>query len=522
MDQGQVIDPEEWAKREPSGDDPIKYKEWRWPLFMIEIGKATSVGENKKAVPRLMSWTPNTSTDDPATANETYVVDFRGAHNTGKTRMEVAQAIAGAISTKLPKVEQVTATAVKFTYSHYSLPKKIAFPGLDPGQKDYFKVGISMTGDELVWNPLDRPHGAAVGETGSGKTILAKLIIAQALMMGWNVTFITAKKNDPTVDIFRDHPNFEDICGSDLPTITKMTERLNHILETDAADKLDQVSDAKKFSREQGEFLDIEDFGEPVEGWVWEGSRRLVIIDEVPSLMAGKHKPSHPISGFQEAVTNRVTQGRQAGEHVLFASQDLYVSAFGPDGGRIRNNLSFLCGLRQVNERSAEIVSPNERAAEMLVEGFPNPGRGIVTGADGEGSSTVLQGYYVADREIHKMATADQIEQEIEEGDIDPDVFDEAVDSMFDDIVDNYGPAPTPGAAKVEMVWERRNTFTIGKDPETITIGKLIPGTTTTYLAPAKEQSAISSDATGFKVLALMYLAVGVAVIAAIMSVAVM
>lgn len=117
------------------------------------------------------------------------------------------------------------------------LPQSVWLPADQPDDVDdllanYSKVtiglGVDVDGQELVWRPAISPHMLLTGGTGSGKTSLARAVIAQITQYGWPVWILDAKRIE-FLDM-RDWPNVQIVAGG-LEQQVAMVRRVWELME---------------------------------------------------------------------------------------------------------------------------------------------------------------------------------------------------------------------------------------------------------------------------------------------------
>lgn len=89
-------------------------------------------------------------------------------------------------------------------------------------------LAVDEDGVELVWRPAVSPHLLLTGGTGSGKTSVARAVIAKITQYGWPVWILDAKRIE-FLDM-RDWPNVQIVAGS-LPQQVALIRRVWELME---------------------------------------------------------------------------------------------------------------------------------------------------------------------------------------------------------------------------------------------------------------------------------------------------
>lgn len=225
-------------------------------------------------------------------------------------------------------------------------------------------LGESLTGPVAV-NLANIPHILLGGSTGSGKSVLLKLLLMQALRKGAEVYIADFKG------------------GVDFPKVWRqkchMCFREDTLLYV--LGQLVAVLEARKGWLEEAGCKDLDAFNEAT----GEGLPRLVFgCDEVAEVLdrTGRSKGDKELLAQIESRLATIARlGRAFGIHLILATQR-------PDAtiipGQIKNNLDFrVCG--RADNILSQIILDNTSAAEQI----PKDARGRFILGDG----TVFQGY---------------------------------------------------------------------------------------------------------------------------------
>ena len=253
----------------------------------------------------------------------------------------------------------------------YAVPAESDFPALLPWKDKYLSpdsfvlvLGESLTGPVTV-NLANIPHILLGGSTGSGKSVLLKLLLMQAVEKGAEVYIADFKG------------------GVDFPRVWRqkchMCFREDELLHT--LDQLTAVLECRKKRLEETECKDLDTYNEAT----GEGLPRLVFAcDEVAEMLdktGADNERKKLLAQIENKLSTIARQGRAFGIHLILATQR-------PDAtiipGQIRNNMDFrVCG--RADSVLSQIILDNTSAAEQI----PKDARGRFITGDG----TVFQGY---------------------------------------------------------------------------------------------------------------------------------
>lgn len=225
-------------------------------------------------------------------------------------------------------------------------------------------LGESYTGPVTV-NLAHIPHILLGGSTGSGKSVLLKLLLMQALRKGAEVYIADFKG------------------GVDFPKVWHEKCRMC-FTEEDLRYTLDQLAAVLEYRKNAFKALgcpNIDAYNETTEQPL---PRLIFACDEVAEML-GKTGADNERKKLLAQIENRLStiarQGRAFGIHLILATQR-------PDAtiipGQIRNNMDFrVCG--RADSVLSQIILDNTSAAEQI----PKDARGRFITGDG----TVFQGY---------------------------------------------------------------------------------------------------------------------------------
>ena len=267
---------------------------------------------------------------------------------------------------------------VKMTYGKgksrvlvYAVPAQVSLPEVLPWQDEYLSpesfvlvLGESLLGPVTV-NLANIPHILLGGSTGSGKSVLLKLLLMQALRKGAEVCIADFKG------------------GVDYPKAWRQRCRMC-FTEDDLLYTLDQLAAVLEYRKERLSDTGCKDLDAYNEATGENLPRLVFACDEVAELLdkTGRSKEDREQLGkIENRLATLARLGRAFGIHLILATQR-------PDAniipGQIRNNMDFrVCG--RAESVLSQIILDNSSAAEQI----PKDARGRFITGDG----TVFQGY---------------------------------------------------------------------------------------------------------------------------------
>lgn len=232
-------------------------------------------------------------------------------------------------------------------------------------------LGESYTGPVTV-NLAHIPHILLGGSTGSGKSVLLKLLLMQALHKGAEVYIADFKG------------------GVDFPKVWHEKCRMC-FTEENLRDTLDQLVAVLEYRKSAFKALgcpNIDAYNETTEQPL---PRLIFACDEVAEMLdktGADNERKKLLAQIESRLSTIARQGRAFGIHLILATQR-------PDAtiipGQIRNNMDFrVCG--RADSVLSQIILDNTSAAEQI----PKDARGRFITGDG----TVFQGYLFDEEQL--------------------------------------------------------------------------------------------------------------------------
>ncbi len=260
----------------------------------------------------------------------------------------------------------------------YAVPAKSDFPALLPWKDEYLSpesfvlvLGESLTGAVTV-NLTNIPHILLGGSTGSGKSVLLKLLLMQSLLKGAEVYIADFKGGVDFPKVWHQKCRMcfteEDLLYTLGQLVAVLEYRKGRLAET-GCPNLDAYNEAT------GDNL----------------PRLVFACDEVAELLdkTGRSKEEKEQLGqIENRLATLARLGRAFGIHLILATQR-------PDAnilpGQIKNNLDFrVCG--RADNVLSQIILDNTSAADQI----PKDARGRFITGDG----TVFQGYLFDEKQL--------------------------------------------------------------------------------------------------------------------------
>lgn len=260
----------------------------------------------------------------------------------------------------------------------YAVPAKSDFPALLPWNDKYLSpesfvlvLGESLTGAVTV-NLANIPHILLGGSTGSGKSVLLKLLLMQSLRKGAEVYIADFKGGVDFPKVWQKKCRMcfteEDLLYTLGQLVAVLEYRKGRLAET-GCPNLDAYNEAT------GDNL----------------PRLVFACDEVAELLdkTGRSKEEKEQLGqIENRLATLARLGRAFGIHLILATQR-------PDAnilsGQIKNNLDFrVCG--RADNVLSQIILDNTSAADQI----PKDARGRFITGDG----TVFQAYLLDEKQL--------------------------------------------------------------------------------------------------------------------------
>lgn len=269
-------------------------------------------------------------------------------------------------------------TIARMTWAHgrkivriHAVPAESDFPTLLPWNDQYLSsdsfvltLGESLTGPVTV-NLAHIPHILLGGSTGSGKSILLKLLLMQSLRKGAMVWVADFKGGV-------DYPhNWDGLC--------EMVFTENDLLTT--LDKLVHMLEQRKAAFRSMGCSNLDEYNSKLGCCI---PRCIFACDEVAELLdrtGADAERKKLLAQIENKLSTIARQGRAFGIHLILATQR-------PDAtvipGQIKNNMDFrVCG--RADNVLSQIILDNTSAADQI----PKDAQGRFITGDG----TVFQGY---------------------------------------------------------------------------------------------------------------------------------
>jgi hypothetical protein len=175
----------------------------------------------------------------------------------------------------------------------------------DP-QPTQLAIGEDMDSGEIVyWDVLNNPFVRVHGVTGGGKTALCRMLVAQAIRHGWEVTILDTRQGKDW-GLFRSHANVIDAREPEI-ALAEIKREVERYEQRDAILGKYQAADVQELQRITGQSY----------------RRRLLVVEEVQS-----HHINAEFAGGKEyrkafwmALHKLTKDARAAGIHGLYIDQ---------------------------------------------------------------------------------------------------------------------------------------------------------------------------------------------------------
>ncbi len=232
-------------------------------------------------------------------------------------------------------------------------------------------LGESLLGRVMV-DIARIPHILLGGSTGSGKSVLLKLLLMQCIHKGATVYIADFKGGVDFPDVWSAHCKLIIDVGDLLETLEKIVEEL----------------ELRKVLLRSSGCANLDEYNRNIE----EALQRIVFAcDEVAEILdkTGQNKDGKDrISSYENKLATIARQGRAFGIHLILATQrpDANILA-----GQIRNNLDCrICG------RADNVLSQIILDSTAACDAIPKDAQGRFISGDG----TIFQGYLFDERTV--------------------------------------------------------------------------------------------------------------------------
>lgn len=280
-----------------------------------------------------------------------------------------------ALNVHIIKFEQGTSKRRILLYTvsgDEGLPKTVYWKEEYLSEEDFSLVlGYSMTGRVTV-NLAQIPHILLGGSTGSGKSVLLKLLLMQCVKKGTDVFIADFKGGVDFLPVWHEKCNIITEENRLLEVLTELVNELEH---------------RKELLRNSG-YANIGEYNYANENKL---KRLIFACDEVAEVLdkTGLSKDAKElVTKIEGKLSVIARQGRAFGIHLILATQR-------PDAniltGQIRNNIDFrVCG--RADNVLSQIILDNTEAADKI----PKESQGLFITHDG----VVFQGYLFDEKAV--------------------------------------------------------------------------------------------------------------------------
>jgi hypothetical protein len=338
-----------------------------WPLWCERMGLARVLPDRTVEVPRLLGWSsdgvmerwrvgvPGRFGDPGERSPKAMLPHFLVASRPG--------AVAGHGVETSPGVLEVVV-------SRWSLPEEFGFdPSSIPTDPQRVFLGVLMDGSPAVWDLAVEPHGLITGQTGSGKSEAAAMLLAQWFVKGWRVVVMTPKLLDPILTPYAAHHQvLTGITDDDLAACVEVWDQLR--IDRTHRQKLQAEHGVRRWADMPAEVL----AEYPLLAVVWDESRSFFMSHPGETQERKKLKASC-LAAWNELVQ----EGRSAGHHGLIVTQSANVESLG--GGFAAEQLGMVCAVRSLPRKWWPVVFPETTAdVSLLANPVTKPGRAVARG----------------------------------------------------------------------------------------------------------------------------------------------
>ena len=377
---------------------------FEWPLWCRQMRCVHPVDDVSSDVPPLLDWgrqgplefftvgLPGSFSADTASAPRNVMPEYLRASRGADQVMAL----------------EVETGVLRIVLSHFRLPDRLGFdPTRLPANPFEVYVGLLMEGSDMRWDLLAEPHGVIAGQTGSGKSKAADLILAQLHAKGWGLRIITPKRRDPMFAPYAAFPQHTVITGA-------RTEDLEQVLGLFRAER-EERWERQEIRADHGvdwwhEVPEADRVGRPL---------TLLEVDEAKSYFWPDKSEPRDRQVLKAEITSlwseRLQEGRSDGQHGLALTQSPYVDTLG--GGFAMSQIGFWLVVRKLDRKWLATVfqdSSSEAPKRVLLNPVTPPGRGVARGVKSPdnafGSDAVndapVQVAYLTDDERQALLTA--------------------------------------------------------------------------------------------------------------------
>jgi hypothetical protein len=256
--------------------------------------------------------------------------------------------------------------------SHWRLPSLLEFdPAKIPTDSHRVWLGQLLDGSDAIWDLTVEPHGLVAGQTNSGKSETASMLLTQFAVKGWELIIITPKRSDPVLDGFAGGRHTV-ITGIDDEALELVVDRFRQArAERTERQKIQAEYDARWWHQVPAEILA-------------ERPSQLLVLDESRSLLMTHRGESDQRRTLKAEIIHAwnewVQEGRSAGHHGLIISQSIAVDGLG--GGFVDDQLGMRLAVRRLARKWHPVMFPetSSDAPGLLVNPATPPGRGVARG----------------------------------------------------------------------------------------------------------------------------------------------
>ena len=246
-------------------------------------------------------------------------------------------------------------------------------------------LGPMAGGGDVHWRPVDSPHLFVTGETGGGKGVAMRLMLAQ-VVPHCRVLIINTKDSGEFGWLI-DHPNVEIVGIEALPDdpTEEQVRAAEEAMRRHAAAAIRRVGSER--IRRQGI---VKRAG--VDRWCdLTGPNSFppyfVFVDETAQLLEDT-SDEHAVNAAAE-LREIARMARSAGISLVLATQRGDVATLGANGGSLRNNLTGGLGVGSLDKDGLDMLTRGRVKADLGVLRKRIKGRAIALGLDSEGGAEV-------------------------------------------------------------------------------------------------------------------------------------